>query len=289
MIVKDDVPISPLVKRIFCETYGVEDDELYNNAELRETIRGAVKSLRTSYQNNVYVTDYGAEENRKAYMIAYYPYYIEPARYVVENFVAPQISPREIIKANFFASGPCPELLGTVAALKKMERCIQVDVQTYDPQPGWFPYQQMTFKLAEKLLKVSAPAVILAHVEGRIETDIFFMQNYLSHMPCQNADKFIEDFSAVAARTNSETFFVFVDLNYGSTAMVFRRLVDENFLRANRLAIIDAHIPKFGDPLTIHHEETTAAINDNIFTGEYGLQKRFLTKFYFVVLRKGAF
>lgn len=286
MILKDDVPISPLVKRIFRETYGVDDDELYNNAELCETIRHTVKSLRVSYKNNVCVTDYGAEENRKAYMIAYYPYFIAPARYVVENFVAPQISQRELIKADFFASGPCPELLGTVAALKKMERCIQVDVQTYDPQPGWFPYQQMTFKLAEKLLKVSAPAVILAHAEGRIETDIFFMQNYLSHMPCQNADKFIEDFSAVAARTNSKTFFVFVDLNYGSTAMVFRRLVDENFLRTNGLEKIAAHIPDYGEPFMIRYGDTTQALRDNIFTDDDGLIQKKCTRFYFVALKK---
>ena len=49
LIVKDDVTIAPLVKKIFRETYGVDDDELYRNAELRETIRGAVKSLRASY------------------------------------------------------------------------------------------------------------------------------------------------------------------------------------------------------------------------------------------------
>ena len=61
MIVKDDVPIAALVKRIFRETYGVDDDELYHNAELRERIRHAVKSLRASYQNNVCVTDYVAK------------------------------------------------------------------------------------------------------------------------------------------------------------------------------------------------------------------------------------
>ena len=286
MIVKDDVTIAPLVKRIFRETYGFDDDEFYRNAEVHERIRNAVGNLRESYCKPFCDTDYGDDENRKAYMIAYYPYYIEPARYVVENFVAPQISQREIIKVDFFASGPCPELLGTVAALKKMERCIKVYVQTYDPQPGWFPYQQMTFKLAEKLLKVFAPAEILDHAEGRIVTDIFFLQNYLSHMPCQNTDKFLKDFSAVAAQTNSKTFFVFVDLKYDSTTMVFRRLLDENFLRANGLEKIAANIPDYGEPLIICYGDTTQTLRDNIFTDEDGLIQKKNTRFYFVALKK---
>lgn len=286
MVLKDNVPIANLVKKIFCETYGVEDDELYRNAELREQIRNAVGKLRESYCNPFCVTDYGDDEIRKAYMIAYYPYYIEPARYVVENFVAPQISQREIIKADFFASGSCPELLGTVVALKKMERCIQVSVQTYDSVSEWFPYQRMTFKLAEKFLKVSAPAVIFANAEGRIETNIFFLQNYLSHLPCRDADRFIEYFSAVAARTNSETFFAFVDLKYDSTAIVFRGLVEENFLRANGLKKIAAHIPDYGEPLIICYGDTTQALRENIFTGGDGLIQKKNTKFYFVALKK---
>lgn len=112
--VQNHVPIAPLVKRIFREIYGVEDDTLYQNADLREEIRGAVKSLRFSYQNNVCVTDYGAEENRKAYMIAYYPYFIAPAAYVAANCIKPNISKSDGNWA-FFASGPCPELIGVVA------------------------------------------------------------------------------------------------------------------------------------------------------------------------------
>ena len=38
MIVKDNVEIVPLVKRIFRRTYGVAEDELYRNTELRDRI-----------------------------------------------------------------------------------------------------------------------------------------------------------------------------------------------------------------------------------------------------------
>ena len=116
MRVQSHVEIAPLVKKIFRETYGVDDDELYRNAELRETIRGAVKSLRVSYDNNVCVTDYNAEENRKAYMIAYYPYFIAPARYVAKTCLKPNVSATDGNWA-FFAGGSCPEMLGVAQAV----------------------------------------------------------------------------------------------------------------------------------------------------------------------------
>ena len=114
------------------------------------------------------------------------------------------------------------------------------------------------------------------------------MQNYLSHLSptADNINKFMRWFSAWAAVAKDGALFAFVDLNYGSTAAVFEMLGDENFLLSNGLGIIDAHIPKFGDPLTIHHADTTQAINDNIFTGEYGLIQKKCTKFYFVALKK---
>ena len=48
MRVATNIPIQDLVKRNFRETYGVEDDTLYQNVELHDKIRDAVKALRRS-------------------------------------------------------------------------------------------------------------------------------------------------------------------------------------------------------------------------------------------------
>lgn len=294
--VQSFVEIAPLVKRLFRETYGVDDDELYRNDELRERIRNSVKSLRASYQNNVCVTDYNTEENRKAYMIAYYPYFVAPAAYVAKTCIKPNISATDGNWA-FFAGGPCPEMLGVAQAVTHPVRFVTLDLEA-----NWFPYQKMTRKFCEEFFSVKSgltfyhgfnigdtlPNGSNCREAVVINANLFFMQNYLSHLSptTDNINKFMRWFSAWAAVAKDGALFAFVDLNYGSTATVFDVLGDENFLRANGLAIINAHIPAFGDPLTIHHDETTQAINDNIFTGEQGLQKRFLTKFYFVVLQK---
>lgn len=290
------VPVAPLVKKIFCETYGVEDDTLYQNADLREEIRGAVKSLRFSYQNNVCVTDYSAEENRKAYMIAYYPYFIAPAAYVATTCLKPNISKSEGNWA-FFASGPCPELIGVAQSITPPPQ----RVITLDLEEDWFPYQKLTRKFCEESFsfKSGLQSYYGFNIGGHLpngnncredvsNANIFFMQNYLSHLSPtpDNINNFLRWFSEWSSVTKAGTLFAFIDLNYGSTEAVFDRLGDENFLEANGLGIVDAHIPAFGAPLEIHHSDTTAAIGENIFTGEYGLIKKFLTKFYFVVLQR---
>lgn len=294
---QSNVQIAPLVKRIFRETYGVEDDELYHNDELCKKISGAVKSLRLSYQNNVCVTDYGAEENRKAYMIAYYPYFIAPAAYVTANCLKPNIS-KSVGNWAFFASGPCPELLGVAQSITPphTQRVITLDLEQ-----NWFPYQKITRKLCEEALSFKSALMsytgfnIGDHLpsgskcrEDVSNANIFFMQNYLSHLSpaTEHINKFLAWFSAWVNEAKDGACFAFIDLNYGSTNEVFNRLGEKNFLWQNGLKIIDAHIPAFGNPLEIHHSDTTPAIGEKIFTGEYGLAKRFLTKFYFVVLKK---
>ena len=73
-----------LYQRVFEKTYGPSEtmDGLLSFAETLR-VREAVQSLRQSYQlqhaDEACVSRYHTEENRKAYMLAYYPYYVEPA------------------------------------------------------------------------------------------------------------------------------------------------------------------------------------------------------------------
>ena len=177
--VEKNVEITEFVKRLFHETYGVEVDELYSNAELRQRIRNAVSKLRESYDKTLCDTDYSDDEIRKAYMIAYYPYYIEPARYIMKNFVMSALydtvwdeyededdtffgyDTRDnwrdvcgyyLTNLGFFACGPCPELLGVVAALKENNFCDKVSVTTFDLEQGWFSYQRITRKFCEEII-----------------------------------------------------------------------------------------------------------------------------------------
>lgn len=302
MIVKDNVPIQQLVKRIFRKTYGVEDNELYRDVGLRERIRNAVKSLRASYAKSFCDTDYSDKEIRKAYMISYYPYYIEPARYVMSNFVVPARYDLQL-QLNFFACGPCPELYGALLALHDKACANRLSVKTYDAKFEWIYHQRMmTADLCKEILPIENWTFRENFFVGD-STDfyrtiipfdprkIFFLQNYLSHMPDtpEAVEKFLKWF-LVLSRVHmlDIPIFVFIDLNYNSTATVFRRLTDESFLEANHLYKIAAHIPDDGEPLTIRHGDTTQSLRDNIFTDTFesggGLVQKKRTNFYYVFL-----
>ena len=101
------------------------------------------------------------------------------------------------------------------------------------------------------------------------KANIFFLQNYLSHLSPtnENINKFLSWFSRWVVEAKRAACFAFVDLNYGSTAKIF-------------------YPPADGEPLTIHHGGTTPALLKNIFTGEKYLWHRWLTNFYFIVLQK---
>ena len=85
--------------RVFEKTYGpaVMPYGCLSDAETIR-VREAVQSLRQSYQpqyaNEACVSRYHTEENRKAYMLAYYPYYVEPACRVVRDYVIPALQER---------------------------------------------------------------------------------------------------------------------------------------------------------------------------------------------------
>ena len=316
MIVKDNVPIEDLVKNIFRDTYfyyEYEDDELYHDAILRERLRNAVKILRSSYKptdrNSNCDSFYSDKDICDAYMLAYYPYYIEPARYVVENFVAPNFDYAFYeLELNFFACGPCPELYGTLLALRDKNFHGKVCVNTYDAEWLWIAYQDyITYFLCKEILPIehwtfypnffvgdslSFPKYIVDFNGHYTQRRIFFLQNYLSHMPDtpKAVEKFLSWFQKLLHYGDRRDCFVFIDLNYNSTATVFRRLVDEEFLAKNDLYKVAAHIPDDGEPLTIRHGDTIKALRDNIFTDTFesgsGLIQKKRTNFYFVVLKK---
>lgn len=94
-------------QRIVAKTYGNSCDIRQLGEERMESIREAVRDLRQSYHGDVCDMRYSTDENRRAYMLAYYPNYIEPARHVVERYVIPALKEYQpfypIMNLAFFA------------------------------------------------------------------------------------------------------------------------------------------------------------------------------------------
>jgi hypothetical protein len=84
--------------------------------------REEVKKLRIAYDSFPCNVDYSAESTRAAYLLAYYPYYIEIVYNELSKMDAycyPSTWNEEAICGSFLGGGPCPEIIGWLAFLQE--------------------------------------------------------------------------------------------------------------------------------------------------------------------------
>ena len=298
-------------------------DEL---SEMRDTIKGAIKTLRKSYRSGekVCVTDYSDEEIRKAYMIAYYPYFFLAAEEIVKDIFNGIEQDNQKLSFTYFACGPCPELYGTVRALKDIAdknslKNISVEVNAFDLQKGWFdPYFLITIEMCRELLTVKPKfytgfdisksvddfkklnigknlTSVGLEIKNRLQnTNIVFLQNYLSHISDDDAsvNNFLSWLKNLAALLENGTFLTIIDLEYGATRKVFEEITRSSFLDESSLIFLEniSHTPADGDTLTITHPLTSYGIRKNIFEKDSdNLQLRCNTNYYKLILQKVPF
>ena len=150
--------IESLYEDVFHQTYGKDAVQL-TSAEAAD-IQSSVRMLRRGYRQSVCDSYYEREEARRAYMIAYYPYYIEPARQLVSSQVVVALrAQREhypVLRLAYFAAGPCPELYGTMQAVCQTDLYERAEVTVLDAEAGWRPQQELTWQLCQQAGAVTA-------------------------------------------------------------------------------------------------------------------------------------
>ena len=299
---EDTVPINFFAEKIFREVYGINPNMLYTDKNFCQKIREAIIEVRKSYQSsNACETKYHTEELRKAYMIAYYPYYIEPIRRIIRKHIIPHFDNVGNVCVDCFAGGPCPEILGLLQAYSDVYY-ISFDVCVYDSEAEWESYQNMTKRLCNEI-KLGRETVnwkfmrnfdILKTINlidffsyrWQHKTDIFLLQNYLSHLDYSQADIFLKWFEKLVSFMKAGAFFVCVDLNYDTPKKILTKMADLNFLLRTGLKVIGMWLPTKGKPLSVKHGNQPKPLRDKIFNGENKLIPKTYTNYYYVVLQK---
>lgn len=237
---------------------------------------------------------YDNPECRKAYMFAYYPYHVVPAHRVVSEHVVPYMQHKPIIKIECFAGGPCPEVLGTAEALRENNLCQKFNVNVYDYENGWLDQQRITAKICNEQkiffdkfnscqgydIRTATAEKKYSDVKMYADTDIFLVQNYLSHS--DGDENFFRWVSMLAAKAKPGAFFVFID--FKNTWPTFKAMCDNNFLSRNKLQFIDGHIRGYAEKISFGF--IPIALYKNIFTGEDNFWAKSKVEYYFAVLQK---
>ncbi len=299
-----------LTERIFRQTYGFPSENL--QGEELDKVRDAVIELRDSYAANVCTPLYHREEIRKAYMFAYYPYYIQPVYDLVSNVLRTDWGQSSLeywgeraigfdgedlgavvpIDLTYIAGGPCPELFGTVKALKDIGLDNDIDAEIYDIEEGWRDLQNITLDLCKDYYGKNISLNFYSDYDARKSENqelrngqgILFMQNYLSHV--RDEEKFMQSFENLL---NSNRFgkIIILDLNYNATGNIFERICDKDFMSKHSLIEILKHTPDDGDPITATHENPSFGIRkifDRNIDGIHYPKK--YTRYYYLALGK---
>ena len=297
-------------QRIVAKTYGGNRNISQLGEERMESIREAILDLRRSYRSDVCDMRYGTDENRRAYMLAYYPNYIEPARQIVSRFVIPALEDYQsfypVINLAFFAGGPCPELYGTMKAFQGKKLYDQAVISILDKERGWKPEQNASWQLCREdgLLHKHDKGGIISQCDnlGRCKdckhdqtcqqriyknANVYFMQNFLTHVQPTEEAHFLKKMRACFEQAKKRAVFVIMDLNYSNSLRLLQELDDLKDSLQSNVETIGTNIYQSNGPDRVQCPfELPRELRENIFTGENYLVPKIWTKYYYLVLQK---
>lgn len=112
---KQHHPIEIIAKELF-QLNGIQANDQAIRA--LEATKPKVTTLRNLYKEDSCSVDYGDQYLRAAYMLAYFPHYIEQVHFLLGDLpqsVKDSLFGGETIRVSAFGCGPCPELLGAAS------------------------------------------------------------------------------------------------------------------------------------------------------------------------------
>ncbi len=290
-------PYGPMLEEL-CTRNDNDSEELFRES-LRQT-QPYVRALRAAYGHCPSTADYSQASMRAAYLLAYYPYYIEPLYYVLSRI------PKEIIKAAFGFSklracflgcGPAPEVLGWISFLN--DNCPAVDSATaylfdcvvdgwrtgqeitqYHLKEQYWPGKKLTFvplqydMLGNQLIESpwADRAIKISH--------LYVMQNCMNEYIGHESD-FRKKFLELFRTTQAGAIFILIDLNFEPIRELMRQI--EKDIVDNKLGEVPLPVREEFDEIQCNFE-LPPILSEELFTGQDGLMAKKYTRYYSSIL-----
>jgi hypothetical protein len=264
-----------------------------NHAGAAVGMRGHVANARRLYLQPIgRQLPYHNPHFRAAYLLAYFPYYIEP---IFHTLQAAEISDSLFaggrLNLALFGGGPCPELLGVTAWLRRRAPQLEsLDAVVFDREPGWSAIQEGLIPAMLDDYRSTTTSVTLAGhgcdvVEcptrdcscGVADRDLIVSQNFLTEL-YGGRQQALQTFERII-RTSRCRYLVFVENRYEAVRELMDRLAADLFSKGliTRPAGAAGSIRVAGFPLP-------PLLREHLFTGEDGLIPRKYVKYHSMVL-----
>lgn len=288
-----------LYEVIFEMVYGIKLSELTEKEA--EKIKMDIIKLRKSYRSDFCDTSYDENDLRNAYMISYFPNYIYPAYEVVKSVVLPEIKKtmdiNKKVHLNYFAAGPCPELLGTVKALRESNLGSNLKITILEYEKGWKEQREVMSNLLQKYpgnKKIKIDHIYGCDVTLRCKDcreafnlclnkmykngDIFFMENCLNHI--NDSQDFISNLKERISYLKKGAMFIIIDLNYDVVREVLKSLQDE---LKDIAEVVRSNVYQ-GKSLSRYTGSVPEQLKRLVFIGKQDLIAKVNTYYYYMVL-----
>lgn len=290
-------PYTPIIESLrhinCCET----EDQFKEN--LRRT-RSIMRDLRMSYKGCSCTVDYSCENTRAAYMLGYYPYYIEII-YEELSKLPPQYFPStwqsNSINACFFGGGPCPEIIGWLAFLSDHFPNIRsANAFVFDKfNDSWKVCREITkFAVAPNYwngevnilpipidLFVSDKLLSKDSITAIQSSNLLVMQNFLNDQPgtkhtFTNYAQIINNLLFIFDQAPADSIILVTDLNFPRSQSLMATL--EREIQKQKIAIPILSVNK--GLFTITPSISSNDLLNELFTGENGLIKKGRTNYF---------
>jgi hypothetical protein len=236
---------------------------------------------------------YGDSTFQNGYLVAYFPYYIEPIYHVLKQAeLSEKLLAKKNLRISFFGGGPCPEALGVSAYLKEEAPNLQeVKISIFDREKNWNSIHQeflakmipdfsgeVRYSIQSRSCNLSACTPnMCSSSQSSVGSDLVVAQNFLSELQ-SNSEQAIEAFEGIVRRSRCQ-YLVFVENNYqenkGLLRLINQRLHEKGL--SCGLAEINKNIirPNIALPDILQH---------NLYTGEDKLIAKRNVKYHSMVI-----
>ena len=279
----------------YCNIIDAKNNNSSRSMIAAKGLKNSVRKTREGYQSPFGITfPYDQESFQNVYLVAYFPYYIEPLYHVLKAANLPEeLFSSDSFRASFFGGGPCPEALGLAAYLREKAPNLQsVDISIFDRENSWNTIQQGL--LAEMLLDYAASDTKFS-VKGRqcnvtkcvgnkcssgntvSGSDLVIAQNFLAEVQTSR-EATIETFEGIVSRSNCR-YLVFIENNYGKNKEILN-------LINHRLHIKDlsAGLAKIGYNEIRPNFPTPNILSRYLYENADGLRARKTVKYHYMII-----
>lgn len=292
-------PYGPMLLEL-SDANDADTEDLFRES-LRQT-QPYVRDLRIAYSQSPSSVDFSCRHLRAAYLLAYYPHYIETIYHIFEDLDQDEVIQhfsKPKVRACFLGAGPAPEGLGWIAYLRdhvpEAECAIAYLLDLY--VDGWRIGQEITrYHLAPIYWPngrlITKPLIYdYRAADDEIDpfigrtfqiSDLFVMQNCLNdHL--DRGDLVLENFLSIFRQASPGAIFVIADLNFDNIRNLMRR-IEANVLE-NRIGRVllstEDQCAEFRSRIMY-----PPIIEECLLTGENRLRPKCLTRYYASVLQR---